>query len=202
MEYTVRCIANAQNMAEIDWTDIPRAELAHQKWLAPCDVAATAQVCHDDAAIYVRMEAREANIRCEGREALSPVWEDSCLEFFFAPMADDTRYLNMEWNPAAALCFGFGAERKTRMRQVPPDKEAVFVPDVFYTETGWGICFRVPLSIVRMYFPAFSFGGTSAGNFYKCGDKTQTPHYLAWSKLTGDTPDYHRRGDFGVLRFE
>ena len=44
--------------------------------------------------------------------------------------------------------------------------------------------------------------GEAAGNFYKCGDRTETPHYLAWAKLSCDHPDYHRRQDFGTLRFE
>ena len=50
--------------------------------------------------------------------------------------------------------------------------------------------------------PRFALRGEAAGNFYKCGDRTETPHYLAWAKLSCDHPDYHRRQDFGTLRFE
>ena len=42
-------------------------------------------------------------------------------------------------------------------------------------------------------------GGAMAGNFYKCGDETPHPHYLAWSALSSDHPDFHRRQDFGQL---
>ena len=62
--------------------------------------------------------------------------------------------------------------------------------------------YQIPGDFLRMYMPEFDFTGSAAGNFYKCGDQTQVPHYLAWSSLTCDTPDYHRRGDFGTLVFD
>ena len=39
------------------------------------------------------------------------------------------------------------------------------------------------------------------GNFYKCGDLTPHPHYLAWSPVT-EGKTFHRPEDFGELVFE
>ena len=37
------------------------------------------------------------------------------------------------------------------------------------------------------------------GNFYKCGDETEFPHYGMWSEAVSDTPDFHRPECFGRL---
>ena len=183
-----------------DWDRIAKVELHHQPWLAPNDVKAYAQVCHDGEKIYVRMTAKEAKIRAMLTEPLSMVCQDSCLEFFFAPDCG-ARNFNFEWNPLGTLYLGFGAQRSTRVRMIVKDKDALFAPKPFETEDGWGIEFEIPASFIRMYIPSFEMFRANA-NFYKCGDKTDSPHYLAWSDLTGERPDYHRACDFGELRFE
>ena len=185
-----------------DWESSPVLELAHTGWLPPCPITAKAQCCHDGDSLWVRMEAEEAPIRATLTGPLEPVCTDSCLEFFFAPLADDSRYFNFEWNPLGTLCLGFGAERPTRVRQVPKNPTELFCPSPFTTDTGWGITFRIPLSYIRLYFPGYTFTGTAACNFYKCGDETDVPHYLAWAPLSCDAPDYHRRQDFGPVMFE
>ena len=36
-------------------------------------------------------------------------------------------------------------------------------------------------------------------NFYKCGDKTAHPHFLSWSPVSTEKPDFHRPEFFGEL---
>ena len=151
-------------MNKPDWHAVEKAELTHQPWLAPCAIRAWAQLCHDGENLYVRMEAEEANIRATVTDALSPVCADSCLEFFFAPMADDKRYLNFELNKLGTAYVGFGAERNTRMRLILKDPAALLMPKPFDTDKGWGIEFRIPASFVKMFFPEASFSGGAAGN--------------------------------------
>ena len=185
-----------------DWNAIEAVELHHQPWLAPCDIEARAQLCHDGENLYVRMEAKEKNIRATLTGALDQVCNDSCMEFFFAPDAGDARYFNFEWNKLCNAYVGFGAERKTRVRQILKKPNDVFMPKSFDTPDGWAIEYRIPLSFIRMYVPEFAFEGEAACNFYKCGDMTEIPHYLAWAPLSSEKPDYHRRWDFGTLVFE
>ena len=78
----------------------------------------------------------------------------------------------------------------------------LFAPVTLDTADGWGIEYRIPKKYIQMYMPDFEMHGEAACNFYKCGDETETPHYLAWAPLSSDTPDYHRRQDFGRLIFE
>ena len=196
MEYIVK------RLAAPDWARVSVAELRHQPWLAPCAIRAWAQACHDGENLYIRMTAEEREIRATLTDPLSSVCCDSCLEFFFAPERQDSRYFNLEWNPLGTLYLGFGGTRETRVRQLVQDPRTLFCPRPFRTETGWGIDYRIPAAFIRLYFPDFAFSGEKAGNFYKCGDETVCPHYLAWNDLTSAAPDYHRRQDFGRLIFE
>jgi len=196
MEYTVA------RVTEIDWNKIEAVKLVHQPWLEPCDIEAKAQLCHDGENLYVRMEAKEKNIRAQVSSPYEQVCADSCLEFFFSPGMGDKRYFNFEWNPLANCYVGFGSERKTRARLIFKDPKGMFEPKVFETENGWGIEYRIPGRFIRDYAPDFAFSGRAACNFYKCGDMTERPHYLAWAPLSSEKPDYHRRQDFGTLIFE
>ena len=185
-----------------DWSNIPTVPLADAGWLPPCSISAQAQLCYDSENLYVRMEAIETPIRATLTGKLDQVCNDSCLEFFFAPKSNDDRYFNFEFNPLGTLYLGFGAARPTRVRQIVKNQDALFQPAPFRTENGWGIEFRIPLTFLQLYFPEYTFSGESYCNFYKCGDETETVHYLTWAPLSSKTPDYHRRQDFGTLKFE
>lgn len=194
-EYTVSRVVTP------DWEQIPRAELTHTGWLPQCPVSATAQLCHDGNILYVRLEAVEKEIRATLTGPLDEVCEDSCLEFFFAPSSEDSRYFNIEFNPLGNFYIGFGKERSTRVRQLPGNMEQFHVK-TFYTENGWGVTYEIPAEFIRMYMADFQLSGTAACNFYKCGEHTVAPHYMSWQEMTCDFPDYHRRNDFGRLIFE
>ena len=183
-----------------DWSVPARVALTHTGWLPPCPVAAWFQACHDGERLYLRLEAEEAPVRATLTGPLAQVCRDSCLEFFFAPQGG-ARYFNYEFNPLGTLCLGFGEARPKRVRQVPGDL-GQFQIEPFTTPGGWGVCFAVPAAFVRLYCPDFALSGQAAANFYKCGDDTPTPHYLAWAPPTGPVPDFHRPQDFGRLIFE
>ena len=131
---------------------------------------------------------------------MDAVCRDSCLEFFLAPDVNDARYFNIEWNPVGNIYLGFGAERRTRVRQIVADPVTLFDAKPYRTADGWGITYSIPESFIRLYFPDFHLGQDMMGNLYKCGDCTAVPHYLAWMPLSCDTPDFHRRQDFGLLQ--
>ena len=184
-----------------DWDQVEKVPLQHAPWLQPNEVLAWAQACHDGENLYIRMTAKEDTIRATLTGKLDQVCDDSCLEFFFAPKADDKRYFNFELNPLGTLYLGFGAERPTRVRQIVKNP-GMFAFAPFFTDDGWGVTCKIPADFLRVYFPDYRFEGEAACNFYKCGDKTVVPHYLAWSELTSENPDYHRRWDFGQMIFE
>ena len=183
-----------------DWRRVERLEISEQLWRDPVDIAAWAQIAWDAGGLRVRLTAREANIRAEERGPLGSPWLDSCLEFFFAPMPGDGRYINIEFNPNACCCLGLG-DGLERTRLVPG--RDWLEPRAFTAPGGWGIEYRVPFALVRQLFPGFDPrpGDVIRANCYKCGDLTEREHYLAWNPVTSATPNFHLPCDFGRMRF-
>lgn len=197
--YTVSHVADAP-----DWSTIPVLDISNQPWGEPVGIAAHAQVCYSDDALYVHMWAQEANIRAEytADDVQGNPYEDSCLEFFLAPVSEDDRYLNIEMNPLCCTCMEIGTERNNRVRLLP-SKDALKATSA-RTDDGWEIEYRVPFSFIRALYPNFSIeSGTVMGaNFYKCGNLTVQKHFLTWNPSTSEKPDFHRPQDFGELVFE
>ena len=189
--------------AETDWGYCPSHLLTDCGWTsAPAKLQVTAQLSCDGEALHVRMRTDgEKAIRATLTGKLDQVCDDSCMEFFFAPKADDPRYFNFEWNKLGALSLSFGTLRASRVRQVPKNAKELFRFQSREVPNGWIIEYAIPLDFIRTYYPDYTFTGEAAGNFYKCGDQTVTPHFLSWNPMTAETPDFHRRGDFGTLVF-
>ena len=189
-EYTIRPFTR--------WEEMQALEISERMWTPTVDIAASAKIGWTEDALLVRLEAKEALIRAEESGPLGHPWEDSCLEFFFSPVADDPRYINIEFNSNACCCLGLG-DGKERMRLLP--ERNWLEPEVFTTPSGWDITYRVPFDLLKMLFPAFEAapGTVIRANCYKCGDKTAQPHFLSWNRVTSETPNFHRPQDFGIM---
>ena len=190
--YTVQKTAGAP-----DSSAVPALQVANHLWLPSENIQMTAQFCYDADAIYVRMQAVEAPIRAEHTAPLSQVFEDSCMEFFFSPEGDD-RYLNVEANPNCCFLMGLGTCRADRVRVVPK-KQELLDACAQRTADGWVLTYRLPLTFLRVLFPALTLqsGTVLHANVYKCGDLTPAPHFLSWNPVEHPTPDFHRPQDFG-----
>lgn len=186
----------------LDWTQIPVISIDNRLWTPPTDISATAQLCYDEAALYVRLTAKESQIRAELTDVLDQPCLDSCLEFFFSPMPEDGRYFNIEFNPNCCMYLGLGSDRYDLTRLLPQGPNPL-CPQAARTADGWEITYQIPVSFIRRFFPDFTpaSGKTIRGNFYKCGEQTALPHYFSWNRITSETPDFHRSCDFGVLTF-
>ena len=68
---------------DIDWNTIPVIPIDKVLWTEDYGIRAQGQLCYDDNYLYVHQSAVEKDIRAVNTEPLSPVYEDSCLEFFF-----------------------------------------------------------------------------------------------------------------------
>lgn len=184
-----------------EWNSIPTLDVSECMWLPDCGIRMTQQVCYDDQHLYVHQRSYETNIRATHTAPLSRVSEDSCMEFFFSPSESDGRYFNFEINPNGCLLIGFGQDRIKSVRIVPKDLESSMQIQATYTADGWQASYQIPLSFLQVFYPGYHLipGTKIRANCYKCGDKTATPHYLAWNKLSSKHPDFHRPCDFGLM---
>ena len=66
---------------------------------------------------------------------------------------------------------------------------------------GWTAEYCLPLDFFRLFYPDFRLipGIHFRGNCYKCGDRTEHPHFLAWNPVHTPTPDFHRPEFLGEM---
>lgn len=137
------------------------------------------------------------------------VWEDSCVEFFSIP-ANDGIYYNMECNCAGTLLVGAGKNREGRLRAPLEVLEKVerwssLGCEPFKEKQGpftWDVVLSVPYTTFFLHNITTLEGETIRGNFYKCGDKLQQPHFLSWNPIKLPKPNFHCPDFFGILHFE
>lgn len=182
------------------WEEIPALEIDRVLWTEDCGIRAQGQLCYTDEALFVHLRAAEQDIRAENTEPLSPVYEDSCLEFFFQ-LPDSDNYFNFEINPNGCLCAQYGPEKADRTDLVRSDAEAYFDIQTGRTSDGWEVFYKIPLRFLRLFDPDYRFEGELAANLYKCGNKTVSRHYLAWQPVDLEAPDFHCPEFFGTMRF-
>lgn len=194
--YTIKKVTS-----RIEWDKIPSLSIDRVLWLEDAGVRAQGQLCYDAANLHVHMRAIEKDFRAEYTEPLSPVHEDSCLEFFFK-FSGVRNYFNFEINPNGCTCIQFGPDRSGRINIVRKDSADYFDIRTNRTGEGWEVFYRIPLGFIQLFYPDHRFEGDLMANLYKCGDKTVHPHYLSWAPVDLESPDFHRPEFFGRMHFE
>ncbi len=183
--------------------DLDRAEearIADNPWNSTYLPDSRFKIVFDETkGFYARLWSYEKNPRVTYTEPGGEVCEDSCLELFlnFAPQKT-TSFINFEMNACGAYLFGIGPDRYERgdlALKVMPTVSARILDD------RWEVTLFIPLeSIEEVYGKCdFKSGYVIRGNAFKCGDLTESPHWLAWSPMNPDVVDFHRSDRFGTL---
>lgn len=164
--------------------------------------------CTDDA-LLLHYKVKEASVRAVADKDNGAVWEDSCVEFFSAPAADGI-YYNIECNCAGRLLIGAGTGRSDR-RHAPQevlDKVQRWASlgrgdfEERIGECSWEVALVIPYAAFFLHDITSLEGKAVRANFYKCGDKLETPHFLSWNPIGLEKPNFHCPEFFGMLRFE
>ena len=186
-----------QPVNTVNWTDFPYCP----------DVEF--RIAHTSDAILLHFKVREASVRAVAGQDNGPVWEDACVEFFSVPAGDGV-YYNLECNCAGTLLIGAGGGRADR-RHAPQEvldkvqRWASLGREAFEERVGecsWEVALVVPYSAFFLHRITSLDGQTIRANFYKCGDKLQTPHFLSWNPIELEKPNFHCPEFFGALHFE
>ncbi len=202
-EYTITKV----DKKPVDWETIPKAEIDTYGWMdngyAPRVLAA---LCYDEEAIYVKFWAHESEVRGVNKNHQEPVYEDSCVEFFFQPVSSPY-FVNIETNVVGAQLIGFGKERDGREEVPVLDDVMKIEPSVTDAESYqgdvWTLSYRVPFSFIKKYYGDIDVVADGLrANLYKCGDLTKYEHYGMWNPVENPEPDFHKPEFFGRMTFE
>jgi hypothetical protein len=163
--------------------------------------------------LLLKYYVREREILGRYSEDGSPVYTDSCVEFFLSPEGSP-HYYNFEFNCLGTALVQVGTERAGRealgseltegiqrfasLGREPLDK---YHQGLAGEAEPWSLMLVIPAKLlIRDRFDTFK-GARFRANFYKCGDDHESPHYLSWNPIATESPDFHRPEFFGELWF-
>lgn len=195
------------------WENINKAEIDCYPWDQNGYKPKTeARVVYTESGFHVLMTAYECKILGSRLEFNDPVCRDSCMEFFLMPEPDnDARYLNFELNPLGTLYLGFGKNRfeRAKVSDVLPElfqiKHSVTKETIKdFSGLSWSIQYFIPFTFIRKIYGDLDFysGKSMTGNFYKCAEDTNLPHFGSWNTVESKVPDFHRPECFGNLSLD
>ena len=156
----------------------------------------------------VTMWCFEENPRAIWHNPNDPVHTDSCMEAFldFFPEQPAFGYLNLEVNANSAVTCSFGPDRYTRnhvLKRGLPHPEARVERLELEGRKAWRFTCLLRQSLLEgLYRQSCDLpsGHRMRGNFYKCGDHTDAPHWRSWRPV-GEL-DFHAPKYFGDLVVE
>jgi len=197
---------------KITGTDQLPSEAEHsissQNWVEAPDVHVNFSIRHDGTSIYLYYQVEEPEIRAVNTEFNSPVWEDSCVEFFLA-FGGEVGYYNFEINAIGTVLGAFGIDRNKRFHladsllmsiETSPSLKRKPIENK-EGRTFWSMRLIIPVRVFHFSKIKNLSGMDAHANFYKCGDKLKHPHYLSWKPVLTSTPDFHLPRYFGQLYF-
>ncbi len=149
-------------------------------------------MAHTKQALVICFEVQNEVVRGTYLSDNDPVWEDSCVEVFLR--TNDSHYYNFEFN-----CLGTALAAKrlsksdftrftpTQMLDIKRTSSLTF-NDVTHSGSpmDWWLLVEIPFHLIsyQAEMPLFV-------NLYKCGNKTQIPHYLSWAPINLPQPNFH-----------
>ena len=196
------------------WKKVKPLEIQHYMGVKPQHRPRTqVRLLYDDEYIYVIFRVEDRFVKAIAKELHGPVWKDSCVEFFFTPGPDvKIGYFNLEANCGGTIlfCYQSAQNQNQRFLDIFDCKRVEIVhslPKLIYPEISgpvtWMLEYRIPIEILEKYCQVTKPvpGVTWRVNFYKCADAASHPHWLTWSPVAFDSPNFHLPEYFGTLEF-
>lgn len=192
--YLMESKAQRECIDQINWVEYP------YKPITVFDIART------DENLYIRYFVKGNSLKAVYDMDGSPVYTDSCVEFFMKQV-DAPDYYNFEFN-CIGTCDASRRTSRDAKDSLTPDEYASIRrhtsldKHVFSEKLGvhsWELIVSIPFKVMGLD-PA-NLPEKIMGNFYKCADKTEFPHFVSWSPIDLETPNFHCPEFFGEIYF-
>lgn len=211
-EYIIKNLGQ-KNGKVVAWEGVPSLHIDCYPWEENGYMPnVEAKIGYTNEGLHIYFKVFEEVIRATYLKMHDPVYKDSCVEFFFNPNPyGDKRYMNFEMNPLGTVLVGFGEVRSERVSiperhlksfniRTSVNKENLAI----YNGSYWTVEYTVPFEFIQEYYGKIDFesGYQFAGNFYKCGDDSDKPHFGCWNPILNAEPNFHLPQYFGALTLE
>lgn len=197
-------IKTISDISKIDDGNIANIDVYN--WGCEYQPKAYARMCYiKNQGFAIKLSCEEKNPLATYTEQNCMVCQDSCLEVFinFKPDAEDKGYLNFEANANGSLLVEYGktGEGRTKITDM-----GLCNPEItpYKKDNEWGYTLFISLDLIQKVYGNYDFNGKSVlkGNFFKCGDKTDKPHYGSYTKIDFEYPSFHRPQFFADMVIE
>jgi hypothetical protein len=165
----------------------------------------TVSAAHSKSDLYLLYQVHGNCLRAVNTKDNENVHEDSCVEFFVkVPESDD--YYNFEFNCSGVCKAAKHYKTRENFQYLKPEEMAEIErwssigKRAFNSMNGifsWELCVRIPFHLMNI--DSENLPSKLLGNFYKCADATDQPHFVSWNPIKTEKPDFHRPEFFGEI---
>ena len=192
-------------------TKLPFETLEYVNWVKfPYKPQTKFRMAYNKQEIYLQFNVTESAILAQevDEEKGMPCF-DSCVEFFVKIPGDST-YYNLEFNCIGTCLVENGIRSNNRIRLSKEltskiRRKSSLGSTSFAEKKGnfnWTLTLAIPLEVFGTSNITTLKKQTLQANFYKCGEKLSTKHYVSWSPILTKWPNFHKPEFFGVLYFK
>ena len=198
---SIQQLANAMDALPVNFIDIaPWPQYSYKPTVR-------FMMAYGNKAIFLKYQVIEKELMINYQKNNDPVYKDSCVEFFFS-IGSDRNYYNFEFNAIGTCLAAFGPDRHNRtslsddiLRHLKTYSRIEASTTNSEKGISWDLTILLPVSIFSFHQLSGFKDLKSAGNFYKCGDDLNQPHYMVWNPVLSEKPDFHLREFFGNIQF-
>lgn len=186
--------AHRESIDIVNWKDYP------YKPIVAFDIA------RGETELYIRFFVKGNSLKALYTEDNSPVYQDSCVEFFMKRVNDDF-YMNFEFN-CIGTCDAARRLSKEQKSSLSEDeysrirRYSTIRTSGFEEQRGvysWELTVTIPFSLMGL--DPDNLPEKILANFYKCADNTSYPHFVSWSPIELPEPNFHCPEFFGEIYF-
>ena len=178
------------------------------------EVKSKIKLQYSEQGIYGIFHSDEMAIRAEVCGHNSGSCDDSCVEFFVKPSNSTVGYLNFEFTPLGFVHCSHvidwrrpNGDIQEKKYLTDEDIKCIRIESSFEKASAhdsWSLAFFIPFKLLKKYFDFDEKNLIDdqnwTVNFYKCGDLTEEPHWIAWNPV--HELNFHLPECFGKLSFK
>jgi len=197
------------------WKNIPVIDITNYMGPVPkFQPEVHAKIMYDENNLYLIYNVHDRYVRCITNKINGPVWEDAAVEFFFAPDSNfPLLYFNLEMNcgGTALMHYNLVPRKESKQLDIEDIKKieiAHSLPQIIDPEMSnpvvWTLEYRIPIAMLEKYSKVThpKKGVEWRANLYKIAENNSNHHYMTWSVVENDKPDFHLPQFFGKLKFD